>query len=79
MLGLSKILKRRTQQNVFLQSSRKPWMQVYQRTVRWIKLTQDPFAVMTKSINILAVVVGLNFNPTNHNKTEPEEAGGEPA
>jgi len=33
VLGLSKILKRRTQQNVFSQPARKPWMQVYQQTV----------------------------------------------
>jgi hypothetical protein len=34
MLGLSKILKGRAQQNVFSQPARKPWMQVHQRTVR---------------------------------------------
>jgi hypothetical protein len=34
MLGVSEIFKRRAQQNVFSQSARKSWMQVYQRTVR---------------------------------------------
>ena len=39
MLGLPKILKRRTQQNVLPQSPRNPRMQVRQRTVRSINLT----------------------------------------
>jgi hypothetical protein len=38
MLELSKILKRRTQQSVFSQPARKPWMQIHQRTVRRIKV-----------------------------------------
>jgi len=38
MLGLSKILKRRAQQNVFSQPARKPRMQIHQRTVRRIKV-----------------------------------------
>jgi hypothetical protein len=54
MLGLPEILKRRTQQNVFSQSSKKPRMQVHQRIVRRIKVdvTTQPFAQLQLSLGL---------------------------